>query len=387
MAQIVRLVGARVAWDAIRSERLDVTIGGGRILPFDAKPEPSTEIDLSGYLLLPGLINAHDHLEFNLFPRLGNGPWPNASAWAADIYRPERPPIREHLLVPKVDRLIWGGIKNLLSGVTTVAQHNPYDADVFTARFPVRVIRKFGWAHSLAFTTGVKSCAERTPREWPFVIHAAEGTDDAARNEIHRLKEAGLLEKRTVLVHAVGAGAAELEMIRESGASIIWCPSSNRFTLGWTLAPDVVRSGLPIALGTDSALTAGGDIIDEMRGAGLAAEEIYPLVTTQAASVLRLRAGEGTIREHGVADLIAVRHTGQTPAQSILNAQPALAMVRGRAMLLSDSLVPRIPKGFQRVHVEGRESRWIRADVARLRANAARAIGPEVRLAGRRICI
>src|SRR5438132_6224424 len=32
-------------------------------------------IDLPGYLLLPGLVNAHDHLEFGLFPNLGCGPY------------------------------------------------------------------------------------------------------------------------------------------------------------------------------------------------------------------------------------------------------------------------------------------------------------------------
>ena len=56
------------------------------------------DLQLDGFLALPGLVNAHDHLEFNLFPNLGRGPYPNAAAWAAGIYQPERPPIREHLL-------------------------------------------------------------------------------------------------------------------------------------------------------------------------------------------------------------------------------------------------------------------------------------------------
>lgn len=380
MAQVIRLSGARVALDAIRSERFDVTIAGSRILPFHSKAGPTIELDLSGFLLLPGMINAHDHLEFNLFPRLGKGPYPNASAWAADIYHPEQPPIRQHLRVPKRDRLIWGGIKNLLSGVTTVAHHNPYEPGIFNAQFPVRVLRRYGWAHSLGFARDVGDCMKRTPRRWPFIIHAAEGTDEAARAEITQLKERGLLDSRTVLVHAVGA---PLELIRT--CAIVWCPSSNLFTLGRTLPLETVRSGVKIALGTDSALTAEGDIIDEMRVAGLPAEEVFPLVTTNAAAVLRLSAGEGTIREGGAADLIAVRDTGLGPAQSILQSLPELAIVRGRIMMQSDSFPKH--RGFHRIEVEGRGSRLIRADAAELYASATKAIGKEIRLAGRRVCI
>ncbi|HEY3825499.1 MAG TPA: hypothetical protein VGL82_13125, partial [Bryobacteraceae bacterium] len=137
MAKIVRLRGGRVALSASQAERIDVAVKAGRILPFDSRVNDPTDVDLSGHLLLPGLINAHDHLEFNLFPRLGRGPWPNASAWAAEVHRPEESPVKEHLRVPKNVRLIWGGIKNLLSGVTTVAHHNPYEPFVFTDRFPV----------------------------------------------------------------------------------------------------------------------------------------------------------------------------------------------------------------------------------------------------------
>ena len=102
-------------------------------------------------------------------------------------------------------------------------------------------------------------------------------------------------------MHAVAAGSQELEAIRKRGASVAWCPSSNLFTLGRTLSADALRSGVRIALGTDSAMTAEGDMIDEMRVArtsgGLTAEEIYPSVTTNAAQALRLTDGQGAIRE------------------------------------------------------------------------------------------
>jgi cytosine/adenosine deaminase-related metal-dependent hydrolase len=391
MAAVIRITGARVARHAARSERLDLTIAGTRILPFDTKAEPATELDLQGHLILPGLINAHDHLEFSLFPRLGNGPYPNATAWAEDIYHRDRSPIREHLRVPKPDRLLWGGIRNLLSGVTTVAHHNPYEPAIFNERFPVRVVRRCGWAHSLAFSSDIEDCRKRTPRSWPFIIHAAEGTDESAQAEIPRMKDAGWLDRRTVLVHAVGTTPAALETIRETGASIVWCPSSNSFTLGQTLTPHVVRSRIPIALGTDSALTGAGDLIDEIRSANLPAEEVYPLVTSGAASVLRLTGGEGTLREHGVADLVIVRDIGQTPARSLFDLLPELVMLRGRIMLLSETLAARHPysnlRNFHRIRMEDRGSWFIRADVPGLYASASQAVGPEVRLSGKRVCL
>src|SRR5260370_7555703 len=66
--------------------------------------ERSPELDLSGHLVLPGLINAHDHLEFNLFPQLGRAPYPNPSAWPRDIYPPDPRPLRQQLPLPKPSR-------------------------------------------------------------------------------------------------------------------------------------------------------------------------------------------------------------------------------------------------------------------------------------------
>jgi cytosine/adenosine deaminase-related metal-dependent hydrolase len=384
MAQAIKLSGARIALSATVSERIDLVIKRGRILPFESPFEGGLELDLTGHLLLPGLINAHDHLEFNLFPRLGRPPYANASEWAADVYRPEESPVKEHLQVPKRVRLLWGGIKNLLSGVTTVAHHNPYHTSIFNYRFPVRVVKQFGWAHSLAFSPNLFEAWRNSPRQWPFIIHAAEGVDASAHIEVPRLKELGLLTSRTVLVHAVATTPEDLQSIVQSGAAIVWCPVSNLFTLGRTLSPEAFDSGVAIALGTDSALTAEGDLVDHLKCAG---RDAWALVTTNAARILHLNAGQGTIRERGMADMVAVADKGQTPAEALRDLRPELVMVRGQVMLLSEHLAARIgAAGFDSIHVEGRGRYLVRADTQGLFAAAARALGPEIRLAGRRVC-
>jgi cytosine/adenosine deaminase-related metal-dependent hydrolase len=246
-------------------------------------------LDLSGLEILPGLINAHDHLDFALYPKLGSGPYPNASKWAHDIYRPQEDPVRRHLQVPKELRLLWGGLRNLLAGVTTVSHHDPWH-EVFEQDFPVRVVRESGWAHSLEFTADVKAAFDATPTGAPFLIHLGEGTDDSAAQEIFRLHELGALNDRTVLIHAVGLREDGWKLAREAGASVIWCPRSNHFTLGRTLDPR--STAVPIALGTDSPITACGDLLDELRfvreNVGMDESSLRTMVGTQAERILRL---------------------------------------------------------------------------------------------------
>jgi cytosine/adenosine deaminase-related metal-dependent hydrolase len=345
-------------------------------------PQGRWRVDLSGYLVLPGLINAHDHLEFNLYPRLGHGPYANAGDWARDVYHPECPPISGQRRISKTTRLLWGGLKNLLCGVTAVCHHNPMEFAVFDRNFPVLVVKQFGWAHSLEYSPDLSDRFRSTPRAWPFVIHLGEGTDEKARNEIFRLDKMGALDDRTVLVHAVGLDRRGIELAGRKGASIVWCPSSNLFLLGRTLARDILESGIPIALGSDSALTAEGDLLDELRIAhalGARAASLYRMVTATPASILRLTPSPG--------DLAVFRDTGATPAETLLSgASPEMVIVGGRVKLLSRQLAARIGEPLLRfcpLHVEGRGEVLVHADVPGLYRRAARVLG-EVNLAGKR---
>jgi hypothetical protein len=364
------IANARVAESANEWAARTIEIPGG-----------SQTLDLRGHLLLPGLINAHDHLEFNLFPRLGHRIYANAGEWAADIHCTDESPVREHLRVPKETRLFWGGMKNLLSGVTLVAHHNPYDQSVFDGPFPVRVLRRFGWAHSLGFSPDIATRYRDTPADEPFIVHAGEGTDERAREEIHRLDRHGLLGCRTVLVHGLGFDDAGLKLLAERRASLVWCPSSNLLICGRTLRRDRLPPETAVALGTDSAISAAGDMIDELQVAhsqcGAPAEELYGMVTENAARILRIRP---------TADLVAVEDRGQTPAEALLNLHPELVIVAGRVHLISQQLAMRLKAAdFHWIHLEGRGSWLTPFDAPAFLRSAQKVLGPDIRLAGRRV--
>ncbi len=328
------------------------------------------DLDLSGLQVLPGLINAHDHLQFALFPRLGCGPYANATEWARDIYHPERDPVRQHLLVPKHLRLIWGGLRNLAAGVTTVGHHDSYHP-VFDEDFPVRVIKDCGWAHSLAFTPDVRARFNAAPSNIPFVIHLGEGTDAGAAEEVLRLHQLGALDRRTVLVHAVGLSREGWDLVRAAGASVIWCPRSNLFTLGKTLSMAALE-GIPIALGTDSSLTTEGDLLDELDHIREATTRAA-LVTTAAARILRLPPRSG--------DWIAASRFG---------APPELVVIGGVIRLISPELAAGLPPSLRRefhpLKIHTRLPVLVRWNIPQLLQDTRQYLGPDpICLAGREV--
>jgi cytosine/adenosine deaminase-related metal-dependent hydrolase len=185
---------------------------------------------------------------------------------------------------------------------------------------PVTVHSRFGWAHSLDGREWKERYAQ-TPADWPFIVHCAEGLNHKSRQEITKIHRDGKLNERVVLVHAVGIAKRGWTKLRNSGAWIVWCPTSNLHILGRTLARDLLLSYPFIALGSDSPISASGDLLDELQAAhslfDIPADLLYQMVTRRAAQLLRLSAHEGTLSAGGVADLLIVRDTGRSPCETL----------------------------------------------------------------------
>lgn len=351
--------------------RGDIRIKGGRILEMRRGLRGLSGeqvLKLGDHVALPGLINAHDHLGLSLFSRRGHPPYSNFYGWARDVYRPDDDLRHEIMSLPLRDRLWWGAYRNLLAGVTTVAHHDPFARSVFGRQFPIQVLRRYGWAHSLGFGRHVKWKAgwSRLLRR-PFMIHAAEGVDEVSSREVDRLDAMGLLAPHTVLIHAIALTRRQIDRIADAGCAVIWCPASNHYLFGASAPISALRRrGVPVALGTDSTLSGSMTLLHEIRDAlesgSASADDLLAMVTAEAARILRVKDGRGTLCSGGRADISIFPDGSSTPAQALLEGWPAMVVVRGGVRLARQDLADRLALGTSTCTLMGSRT-WIYGDV------------------------
>jgi cytosine/adenosine deaminase-related metal-dependent hydrolase len=332
-------------------------------------------IDGAGCWLVPGLINAHDHLGLDLLPPLGEPPYPNSAAWGEAVFRPERSPLREVLRLHYGERLWWGAYRNLLAGVTTVQHH---DRGHWCLRYlPVRV-PPYRWQHRPDSHLGGSY-----GRGGRLFVHAAEGTDAQSHAEIRRLDELGLLGPASTVIHAIALDKADIARLAATGTGVVLCPTSNRFLYGRTAPVRALKAaGVPLAIGTDSTASGSLDLLAELRSARdwFEEAELLDLVTAAAARLLGVPQ-LGRLVVGAPADLVLIENPrARTVAEAVLSARPEqirLVLVGGEARLVRapfERLLERLRGRLQPVGVDG-ETTWLAGPIRRLLGRARALLG------------
>lgn len=261
-------------------------------------------IEFEHAVAFPGLINSHDHLDFNLFPLLGNRIYQNYTEWGNDIHAKNKVEINAVLQIPKHLRTQWGVYKNLLNGITTVVNHGEQLA------INDRAVSVFQDCYSLHSTRFEKKWKLRLNKpfnsKYPFVMHVGEGTDKLAQQEIDEVIRWNIFKRKMIGVHGVAMNERQAGFFE----ALVWCPASNYFLLNKTAQVDRMKQITPVVFGTDSTLTADWNIWEQLRLARkqnmLSDEELYQSLTSAPASLWKLNSG--AIEKTRSADIVIARN-------------------------------------------------------------------------------
>ncbi len=288
-------------------------------------------------IAFPGLINSHDHLDFNLFPALGHRIYSNYKEWGNDIHDQSAHIIQEVLKVPLPLRTQWGVYKNLLNGVTSVVNHGD---KLSIPDALIHIYQDSFVLHSVQFE---KNWIWKLNRPFrgakPLTMHVGEGTDELARKEIDELIRWNLFKRKMTGIHGVAMTPGQAGKFN----ALVWCPASNYFLLNATAPVDELVAHTNIIFGTDSTLTASWNLWDHLRLAkqtGLVSdEELLKMLTTTPASVWGFE-HEGSITKNGSANIVVARNkSGKNNLKALwdINPQDILLVIREGSLLLFDN--------------------------------------------------
>ena len=321
---------------SINNDKIEKILSHGTLLKSDRN---ELHVEFNDAIAFPGLINSHDHLEFNLFPQLGNAVYKNYMEWGPDIHSQNKNTISGITKIPKQLRAEWGVYKNLLNGITTVVHHGK--------RFNIEnsVINIFQDSYSLHSVRLEKYWKFKLnnpfTKNWPFVIHVGEGTDVSAFEEINQLINWNLFKRRLIAIHGVAMNNQQAKKFE----ALIWCPDSNFFLLNATANVDELKKQTKILFGTDSTVSAGWNVWEQLRLARktrmLTDEELFDSITSIPALVWGLD-DKGILADGKKADIVIAKiKANGHPLSSFFQTDPQdilLVLKNGEIILFDGTL-------------------------------------------------
>lgn len=329
-----------------------VVIGpDGTVATVQGRRPQGARIIETGGVIAPGLIDLHNHPEFNIFaswepPQL----FANRYEWrASDIYqRLVRDP--EHLLLkelPPLTQSRYAEIRALTAGVTSIQGSTSDDASLNQPIIRHVDSWNFG-AHKgrsmidlpLEGSPGVANLQEilglvATGEVTAFYLHLAEGRadDPTSMAEFPRLIAMNALTPATIIIHGVALTTRQLGEVRDAGAKMVWSPQSNlRLYNETTQAAEALRMGVPMAIGADWAPSGSTSLLAELKvsrrllydqGLDVNPKVLVEMVTSKAAVIAGLGAHVGTLTPGKAADIVVFERHARDPWENIVDADPS----------------------------------------------------------------
>jgi 5-methylthioadenosine/S-adenosylhomocysteine deaminase len=316
-------------------------------------------LDATDTIIMPGLFNAHTHVAMGFFRGLGHG----KQDMIESFLFPAEKSLTPELLKPLSYSYILDGLR---SGVTSFADHYYFSEGIGRA-FETMGVR--GWIGETvadlggAFPgesswTSAKKLIEHTTFnslvKHVIAPHAADTVSPAllkqcadyaksnhltlhmhlsqTPGELKRVQSrdhmtpveaahrAGALGPRSLVVHLTSASQTDLKLVKDSGATIGYCPASTIIYDRLASIAQFHELNIPLAIGTDCAASNdSADSLGELKLAGLLARDrkvdqksispdhLLAMATTIPAHVLGVSSELGTLDVGKRADFVILK--------------------------------------------------------------------------------
>ena len=319
-------------------------------------------------VIFPGLVNAHDHPQYNVFPVLrfdqtflNRYEWQDSATYAA--FRQRVNALTSAGLACEMWK--YAEVRALLAGNTT--QQGAFYSDYWDCYAHPRVLVRNPERMNRAirdeiFPLRLSESSRATLRDrvqngayHALMIHLSEGVDPTAIEEFTTWQAWGLLPA-SVIIHGIPYGAAEYRAMHEAGASLVWSPQSNLQLYGATANPvAAMEQGVLVSLAPDWCPSGSYDMLRELKvadewnasqlGGRLTDVDLVQMVTANPAAQLDLDRRIGQIAPGYLADLVVIAGDRAHPHRALIEARPQdvkLVLVGGEALYGETTLMQAI---------------------------------------------
>jgi len=375
-----------------------VGLVGGRIVSVsDKQPDipDAVRVNTEG-IILPGFIDLHNHVPWNVLPRWSpDRTFTNQPQWADDpAFRQFSAPF-DHLVASSFcDMNTWGELRALVGGTTSVMatraipciqglvrnldfnsgfygttelnREHIFNAAGFRLPPPSDVAGRAAFVQAARFFIA-------NPFYEALAMHVAEGTDADAEEQFTFLQSQSLLNPKGVLIHGISLGASDFQAMAASGTALVWSPRSNLELYGTTAnIAAALDAGVEIALAPDWAITGSSNMLDELKtaaqwnhehlGGRLTDRQLVDMVTFVPAHVAGVDDEVGAIRPGLRADLLVIGREDDDddadPYRVVVDASPAdvrLVLIAGMPLYGDRALTERFwdPSDLEEIALPG----------------------------------
>jgi len=327
----------------------------------DPKAAKATIVNTGG-LIFPGLVDAHNHTDYNYLPLwkhakmyTNHKQWQSDPAYKAAVSGPHGDMKSKSGFDLLCEMIKYSEIRSLVAGTTTIQGTSlrkcadtlirnadlPYQgfAEGDTMRTNVLGVSQIDNADATKLLSEFTSGKTRS-----YVIHLSEGIDETARKEFDQLEALGLLKPQVVVIHGTALGQPELTKMKQANMPMIWSPSSNLDLYGAT--NDIVtvkKLGLQLAISPDWTPSGDPNLLDEFKTVDtlsrtklsnlFSAKDIVAMGTSDAAAAIKFDKEIGKLAKGMRADVMVLSGGDpKKPYESLVQArlsQIRLVLVAG----------------------------------------------------------